>query len=169
MHNLSLSSVTLAALVTFQPAGFALAQTSGTALPPPGPYQSFTPMQPRAMQPQAFTSVNPLNSMPVPYWMQQSTGAPAANATVGPNQQSATVYPTAPQPRQQNRQFTPNFGWSPFGYGQQQGYGPANQPYGSVPSPFPFGANGPWGGFNGPVGSGYGYQPGFQQPFWQQN
>lgn len=166
MRKTSIVSVALASGLMTLSTGSAEAQT--TAAPLPGPYLA-TPSQ----QAPTVQTFNPMNAMPVPYWMQnrQTPNAPASQSTT-----EAPVYPTAPQPRRQAQQFAPGWAWG----APQNGYGQGFQPYGNFPMPFqqPFYGSSPWGGngftpFNNGFwgnnngfnpGYGYGYQPGYAIP-----
>ncbi len=165
--QISAFSLVVIAVVSLVP----VAQAETTATPPAGPFN--------AQQPQSQEWVR---SLPMPYWMQPSIQSQAPVQDRQPIPQTGTVQqPNRQAPQMQGQPYRQNWAWTPFGTftrTQPGGYytpyvvGAPNQYYGYVPPSFPvppFFPSGPWGGYRGPVGPGYGYQYGTGMPPRPQN
>jgi hypothetical protein len=153
----------------------AMAQAETPApTPPEGPF--------KAGEPTHAPTRSWARSLPMPYWLQSGVrprppaqgrqNAPQAGTLRQPDQQAPQ---RQAQPYRQNRTWTP-FGTftrtQPGGYYTPYTIGAPNQYYGYVPPSFPvppFFPNGPWGGYRGPVGPGYGSQYGYGTPPRLQN
>ncbi len=140
--------------------------------PPEGPF--------KAGEPTHAPSQPWVRSLPMPYWLQPSTQPQAQDQQKAP-QAGAVQQPNRQAPQMQGQPYRQNRTWTPFGtFTQTQpgGYytpytiGAPNQYYGYVPPSFPvppFFPSGPWGGYRGPVGPGYGPQYGYGTPPRPQN